>query len=218
MTGRPILFSAPMVRALLNGTKTQTRRLVKGLDLHAPRITSFVETVGWWKPRAASTALEQQFITTWPEAQRCPYGVPGDTLWVKETHRFDCAYDHLKPTAIPSAAAVFYGADNGKVGDGFPGKTRVSLHMQRRFSRITLRSTDVRVERLNEISADDADAECFGGDYPENVLPELFPRRDDGWGHLSLPECYARLWEHINGPGSWALNPWVWAINFERVS
>lgn len=211
MTGRPILFSAPMVRALLDGTKTQTRRIVKGLVFDAEQV----------RPGPDDRPAERYFVRGADvQVQRiaCPYGVPGDTLWVKETHRFDCAYDHLKPSRMPSSAAVFYSADDGKVGDGFPGRTRVSLHMQRRFSRITLRITDVRAERLNEISADDADAECFGGDYPENVLPELFPRRDDGWGHLSLPECYARLWEHINGPGSWALNPWVWAINFERVS
>lgn len=188
MRERPILFSAPMVLALLEGRKTQTRRVVK------PQTTAWtwVTAEGMERTRA-----------------RCPYGQPGDALWVKETF-----LPWINRDNTLSHVAAFR-ADGYELEAG--ERWRPSIHMPRRFSRLTLRITDVRVERLNEISEADADAECFGGDFPENVLPELFPRRDGGWGHLSLPECYARLWEHINGPGSWAANPWVWVVTFERV-
>lgn len=200
MTDRPILFSAPMVRALLAGTKTQTRRVVKpqptGLLGQLPADSARPEK--WWFSGGPPPFASFE--------RACPYGVPGDRLWVRETWRPVHSGD-------PSQGAQ-YRADKPDVWNDVT-RWRPAIHMFRWASRLTLTITDVRVERLNDISEADADAECFGGDFPERVLPEVFPAREGGWGHLSIVECYARLWEHINGPGSWAANPWVWAVSFE---
>ncbi len=225
-----------MVRALLAGTKTQTRRTLKP---QPPAECSIHYMLGneSWLPADDRAPLRHHweawggplFHARPPKALaggftvRCPYGVPGDALWVKETHRFDFAYDHLKPTEMPGSAAVFYSADDGKVGDGFPGKTRVSLHMQRRFSRLTLRVTEMRVERLNDISEADALAEgityrAVDSGYPGAPLQDAYffgGGNDDG--NTSAVGAYRALWEIINGPGSWAANPWVWAVTFQRV-
>jgi len=220
---RPILFSAPMVRALLVGSKTQTRRIVKFVQCAAPCNCDH--------PRWHSAVPNDWHCGTCGAGVRigadcrglvCPYGGPGDTLWVREAWQSDVAHAYTKPSLIPPGERFFFQADGGSMGTTELSVCgtgwRPSIHMPRWASRITLKITDVRVERLNEISAEDADAECFGGDFPENVLPELFPMREGGWGHLSLPECYARLWEHINGPGSWEANPWVWAVSFEVIT
>jgi hypothetical protein len=222
MAERPILFSAPMVRALLAGTKTQTRRIVKPQPDSVKRLGPFGAPVPY---RLAPPPTDMPTATL-EKPIRCPYGVPGDVLWVRENVAADringggvCLYYPADKASVRTVETNLwerlhhYDEKRRRLGSEVP-----SIHMPRWASRITLRITDVRVERLNDISADDADAECFGGDFPENVLPELFPKREGGWGHLSLPECYARLWEHINGPGSWGENPWIWALTFERVA
>lgn len=86
--------------------------------------------------------------------------------------------------------------------------------MPRHASRLTLIVTDVRVERLQDISEADADAECFGGNYPGDVLPEVFHGDREQYGHLSMAQCYGRLWNHINGAGAWEENPWIVAYTF----
>ena len=210
---RPILFSSSMVRALLAGTKTQTRRVVKGVPFwdHYGRDIMDWDLSGIHQCEDDLVGTDRWALDVQTEVDdnsrriiRCPYGMPGDRLWVREAHAID-------------GERVFYRAGHEEAearGPRVDVRWRPSIHMPRWASRITLKITDVRVERLQEISAEDADAECFGGDFPENVLPEVFPRREGGWGHLSLPECYGRLWEHINGAGSWAANPWVWAVSF----
>lgn len=192
MKARPILFSGAMVRALLAGTKTQTRRIVKGVPLD-------------WLDDAGFTPA---FVAD-PDNGLCPYGVPGDLLWVKE--RLARSPDLW--TYVADGTEVGWPARGvlaGKRLDYAP-----SIHMPKVASRLTLRITEVRIERLQDISEADADAECFGGGFPDVVLPEVFGPRESGWGHLSIPECYGRLWEHINGVGSWDANPWVWAVSFE---
>lgn len=173
MTERPILFSAPMVRALLAGSKTQTRRLVKfqGKDL-------------------------ETFLGLKNQAACCPYGQPGDRLWVRETFSDDwCEYGH----------PVQYRADGELDSDMFDAgvKWRPSIHMPRLASRITLEVTGVRVEQLQDISRGEAMAE--GCPFP-NMSHGDDPRR---W--------YADLWEQINGDGSWEANPWVWVVEFKKI-
>jgi len=113
----------------------------------------------------------------------------------------------VKPSLVRSSAPVWYAAD-GRADEGW-GKTRVSIHMPRWASRLTLKITDVRVERLQDISEADAKAEG---------APQLWTTGDGDFyedtrgNHLT---GYAGVWEHINGPGSWAANPWVWAVSFE---
>lgn len=199
MRERGILFSAPMVRALLAGTKTQTRRIVK------PPIGG----INWGK--------------------RCPYGQPGDRLWVREKWApvTATAYrmsDGVQQTVNPNDedTAAIYAAGWDRSG---PGRWRPSIHMPRWASRITLEVTGVRVERLQEISPADA---CAEGAAEILDRPHADPLRsaaydkfgvtlNDGERYAGSVAAYAALWESINGPGSWDANPWVWVVEFKRV-
>jgi len=191
VSNRPILFSAPMVRALLAGTKTQTRRVVK------PQPVMRDGEPEW--PADAKRPRGRGF-------EDCPYGAPGDRLWVRETWN-----------TFEGWAGYFYAADNHSFGIGADDdpdhipehavRWRPSIHMPRAASRITLEITAVRVERLQDISEADAIAE--GAD------PLLVP--PDG-GSAPHVEGYRTLWEYINGAGSWDLNPWVWVVEFRRVT
>jgi hypothetical protein len=202
---RPILFSGPMVRALLSGAKTQTRRVVRLPD------DAFTDVVRDFDPDARSYFW--RFSASMDGACQthdveCPYGKPGDRLFVKETFAADvpgCEFqdgwsyraDHIDPR-----------------GDGpaNPMRWRPSIHMPRRASRITLEITGVRVERVQEIGEEDAIAEGVGPGYVPNAMGST-----TCVGHRPM---FARLWDQINGkrPGcSWNDNPWVWAISFRRV-
>ena len=194
MKSRPILFSAPMVRALLAGTKTQTRRIVKPTKV--PYGHWGVETRGarheltHWDNDTAETSL----LT-------CPHGEPGDQLWVRETwaegiHQM-ADVDHWA-----------YAADHFGVQQRLGERWKPSIHMPRAASRITLEITEVRVERLGDIS--EADAWAEGIDQAE-VLSM-------GCTYGASVAAYSALWERINGPGSWDLNPWVWALDFRRIT
>ncbi len=199
---RPILFSAPMVRAILAGTKTQTRRMVKGIPL-------------LWLSQ--SVGFTPEFVAL-PDNDACPYGEPGDRLWVRETFYHEPAdYVREASVSIPSRPAItVYRADGGFDADQFDAgcKWQPSIHMPRNLSRITLEITGVRVERLQDISEADARAEGivhstrFGGYHTE----------DGRHFHAADPrQSYASLWEQINGPGSWDANPWVWVLEFRRL-
>lgn len=226
MKERPILFSGPMVRAILAGTKTQTRRVapIASLDIrHHDR-----EIVTWGvkfsKPVKGAISSHSGGKLTEDQARNvigsmfCPYGAPGDRLWVRETWG-DCTpgADALSGTHYDTP---WYRADadsHGLLGHDGVGpvyvediKWRPSIHMPRWASRITLEITAVRVERLQDISAEDAMAE--GVEIWRNA--ETFK---------GLAACSAHhyefedMWTHINGPGSWDANPWVWVIEFRRV-
>ena len=204
MNERPILFSAPMVRALLANTKTQTRRIFKPdrmtwdangrYTTHAMRGGELSITgSGPFKP------------SSW--LHYCPYGQPGgDRLYVRETWAAPHAYDHLPPRLIPQDARIHYAATEDRGGLLW----RPSIHMPRWASRITLEITGVRVERLQEIDIADAQAEGVS-DTGAFIL--------DGEGNEQggpIAE-YAVLWDQINGPGIWEENPWVWVVKFNRV-
>lgn len=181
MKERPILFSAPMVRAIFSGTKTQTRRVFKA------------KNGGVWPNKNDIPGMLQIL-------RECPYGQPGDRLWVRETW----AQARAARRDEPIRDAIAYAADRESMADrfGIPDRRwRSSIHMPRWASRILLEIVAVRVERLKDISIDDAIAEGVGirCDSPMAVME------------------YSLLWESINGPGSWDANPWVWVIEFQRV-
>ena len=183
---RPILFSAPMVRALLKGSKTQTRRAAK------PQSAILTDEM-------ARSLGVQPPATENPAVIPCPYGYPGDRLWVRETWAVQHEYDAAAPSEIGASARWHYAATEDLGGL----RKRPSIFLPRRGSRIWLEITAVRVELLNAISDADAMAEGCSS---------------DGMLHGDcLASVYARLWESINGPGSWAANPWVWVVDFRRV-
>jgi hypothetical protein len=220
MTDRPILFSAPMVRAILAGTKTQTRRVVK--PAHKAWMDQPVtHQLGEWDKRPL------------------PYGKTGDRLWVRETSRAHELTDKEAEAdtfgvierlglEVPPCGldGVVYAADNAfreiensreaserwmkmNAYRGMQGATVPAIHMPRWASRITLEVTGVRVERLQDIS--EADAMAEGVHYS---LLEKIQAGQDRWAR----HAYKKLWESIHGPGSWDLNPWVWVVEFKGVA
>lgn len=215
---RPILFNGDMVRAILNGSKKQTRRLVeipdwvKGdpADYDTADECNEATTIEWLdKGHFADQPSFAAYMTDYPEEGcvpiTCPYGVAGDQLWGRENWRAGFLDEKTKPRDILPSAPIHYEAD-GKPSEycGF-GKLRPSIFMPRWASRITLQITNVRVERLNDISKDDVIAEgCYAGsEQPANTQSAI--------------NTYRSLWESINGDGSWAANPWVWVVEFEVV-
>jgi hypothetical protein len=226
MKERPILMSAPMVRGTLRDIdpKTQTRRIVKPQP--GTGVIPYATTVGGfnWVLEATGHGTGDPFP--------CPYGQPGDRLWVKEKWRAPKSLDNLSPTAIAEKAIdagyakpwapIQYEADEvrrdwNRIDWPEPGKTRVSIHMPRWASRITLEIVNIRVERLQDISETDALAEGV-----ERVEGEDgFKVYAKPWGKilkaLNAGTSYRSLWESLNGPGSWDLNPWVWVVEFKRL-
>ena len=193
---RPIIFSDEMVRAILAGRKTQTRRIVKPFVMKPPPHHKLPTDVC-----SLNADPEFQFRNS------CPYGQPGERLWLRECWRVSSAHDYLPPCEIPSDVDVEYRASNyGK--NIFDGKNRPSIHMPRWASRITLENTGVRIERLQDISAADARAEGIQTPAP-TVTNEQFDH--------DCVVAYRDLWESINGPGSWDANPFVWVVKFRMV-
>jgi len=209
---RPILFSASMVRALLAGTKTQTRRVVKigkcpdtGCQLAPCEI-------------AGERGLDLYRL--------CPYGAPGGRLWVRETWAPHFIYEGVRPSEIKidAGSCLFYKADGGIIGGCTESqrapKWRPAIHMPRAASRITLEITAVRVERLQDISQEDAIAEgvrTMTGPRGNRFEHAFYP--DDYGSAWEFPSnAYASLWDRINGARSWDANPWVWVVGFRRAA
>jgi hypothetical protein len=226
MTDRPILFSAEMVRAILDGRKTQTRRVVKA----QPPPDAWV-TVEHYHPIVIDRHGDMQpgeeiFGAHWNDGEcglRCPYGAPGDQLWVREGFAIQPLLwaDNRGPQPIHYTADQVIGfagkPDQREIEDY---RSKPSIHMPRWASRITLRITDIRVERLQDISEDDARAEgAKAGDWPER--PECDCNEDDCAACSHYPAlhkpAFRHIWNKINGPGAWDENPWVWVVAFERV-
>lgn len=213
MKERPILFSAPMIRALLAGTKTQTRRVLK--QAIGPSLSVGIEDepgvaeLSWlWGDGPGHDVHETV------KKVRCPYGVPGDRLWVREGFSGPHHQDGFPPSLWHPMDDIWYWADgNPAIGDWT--RPRPSIHMPRWASRLTLEVTEVRVERLQDISEADSRAEgitdggCTSCGEPEPCgCPAAAP---------SARDAYCHLWGQINGPDSWAANPWVWAVSFRVI-
>jgi hypothetical protein len=206
-----------MVRALLNGSKTQTRRVVKPQPpavFCEGDVAAITNGTRWAFSRLPERIAHPPGLH---EGILCPYGQPGDRLWVRET------FADLRGTGIehrpdPSGPLNRYafaadhppGSNGDEARKEFGVKWKPSIHMPRAASRITLEITGVRVERLQDISEDDALAE---GCSSTAIVHE---DGEDYTGHYASEE-YQDLWESINGPGSWDANPWVWVVEFKRV-
>jgi hypothetical protein len=215
---RPILFIGPMVRAILDGRKTQTRRVVKLDNAYHEcghhEILEFREQNGKW-----FGLYEYNTVASLV----CPYGQPGDRLWVRETYRKTCDNKSFGCVQYKSDESIrFMICDQNGEGDPIGTKPhkepfqRVdkkgppwipSIHMPRWASRITLEITGVRVERLQDISPTDA---CKEGIFEDGNYCSEPP--------LPYPVAtFKKLWNSINCPDSWDANPWVWVIEFKRV-
>ncbi|HBY7762737.1 hypothetical protein [Klebsiella pneumoniae] len=193
MKERGMIFNAEMVRALLDGRKTQTRRIIKDCTVGRDPISKFIK-------------IGKKFIGCYPEdvpeliRECCPYGVPGDRIWVRETWAEAGAsapdlklYRANYPEHVPS------------IYENVPPAEEIrwtpSIHMPRTASRILLEITGVRVERLRSMSQDDARA--------EGVIAAS--------GSMEAGLAFRELWDSIYGEESWKANPWVWVIEFKRV-
>ena len=205
---RPILFSGPMVRAILDGSKTQTRRVVKGVprteddDLVRLECGHYHPTIidrdGFEEPG------EETFGAWTPDgewATRCPYGQPGDRLWVRETW---CDISGTQPQFA-------YRADPYVSNGDLKGQWRPSIFMPRAACRLTLEITEVRVQRLQDMNATDAIAEGIPsrGIEPPCIASAMMYLHD-----------FEQLWDSINAKRghSWESNPWVWAVTFRPSS
>ncbi|WLP22594.1 hypothetical protein Q8726_03885 [Raoultella ornithinolytica] len=233
MKERGMIFNGEMVRAILDGRKTQTRRPIK------------------WRQTRATEIAEREDGSKWPWSEDtenvcdywhpCPFGNVGDRLWVRETfaclgNEDGCAIDwndNLVKGGGPESARIYRASCEQKPGNyglwsipddafwkphtdemQFEGAWVPSIHMPRWASRITLEITDVRVERLNSISQEDAQAEGLEltGWRPTYSDP-------DSGGEVMTPyDNFAELWSSIYGDESWQANPWVWVIEFKVVN
>jgi hypothetical protein len=225
MTDRPMLFSAPMIRALLEGRKTQTRRIAK-LNGRTPTFggpkgqTADPNCWGWEQDDGEWILLKKDKPSDTGYLDLATTYQPGDRLYVRETWRTDASMDALKPKKIEAScldagyrrpwAPIQYEADGARdnftEGDQKPGKTRTAIHMPRWASRLTLIVEAVKVERLTDIS--DADAQA------EGVEPVL------GTPGVPIDRHYAafmQLWDSLHGEGATYANPWVVAVSFRVV-
>lgn len=235
MTERGMIFNGEMVRAILDGRKTQTRRIM------APQPADDIERCIFPNPEAIGwkSSLRHKHGST--TAHFCPYGKPGDRIWVRETwgvvsheldedgriqpwtpdrpataiHEMPFGNGYYSGHAIYAADGDFTWGDDDGYEDG-RSCWKPSIHMPRAASRIPLEITDVRVERLNTISEKDAAAEgvppagSLLTDYPGTFLT---PKGD----FATAKVAFQRLWESIYGAENWQANPWVWVIEFKRV-
>ncbi|WP_430233915.1 hypothetical protein [Nitrosomonas communis] len=219
---RPILFSAPMVRAILDGRKTQTRRIVH------PRFTDYIKwlhdedspvriTYDQWTNEEGKQMRSEWMLYTseYPEEGVIPirqlFGAPGDRLWVRENsiitpkHWNDGLGCNCKDKeGLPRIVQYLATDPDREVVKDYKLKVTPSIHMPRWASRINLEIINISVERLQDISEEDAIA--------EGCVNSINLR-----GGRFANENYAWLWDEINGKGSWDLNPWVWKIEFKRV-
>ncbi|WP_171884937.1 MULTISPECIES: ASCH domain-containing protein [Serratia] len=221
MKERPVIFNGEMVRAILDGRKTQTRRVMK------PQPEPCYRGGHWWPSNAFKTMLHieeqmQNGAGGWGglAGDACPFGQVGDRLWVRETfaghYLDDDQIQDIKDGRDKAEDLCEYRADYSDDADCVDGWTP-SIHMPRWASRITLEITAVRVERLNDISEEDAKAEGVKPagdmlpDYPDTFLT---PKGD----FATAKVAFQRLWQSIYGEESWSANPWVWVIEFKQVS
>jgi hypothetical protein len=209
-----------MVRAILDGRKTQTRRVIKPQPSH----------VLFKRLHSNIPSLQHLGTVTWVDRKRsrygglfkdlsdgvrdfCSYGKPGDQLWVREAWRTSPNHDCRKPSDIPACSPILHLAGTGlQFPSSFWGRYRHARFMPRWASRITLEITNIRVERVQSISEADAMAEGIV------LMNGRFTFNDGMHESRTAVESYKALWESINGCDSWDANPWVWVIEFKRIT
>jgi hypothetical protein len=198
----PILFSTPMVQALLAGRKTQTRRIIKDIPENTVSMI-YDEASGWWKAKEAGAKNIHNMI-------KCPYGKPGDVLWVRETFTLD-----VDTFLWVYKAGPFIGNQINHWATEPIWKP--SIHMPKDACRIFLEITGIRAEPLHRISPNDAVQEGIKR-YQHHRYPLISYQDYAGKGVFTDPkDSYKSLWEMINGSESWNSNPWVWVLEFKQI-
>jgi hypothetical protein len=229
----PILFSGPMVKAILEGKKIQTRRTKKLEKINKNPDDWFTnkehlffgkdQDACYWK----NLKTEDSFLV------KCPYGKIGERLWVRETFAVQHEFDPYKPSEIPKEKARLHFEATEDLGGLIK---RPSLFMPRSASRITLEITNIRVEQLQEISEEDSKLEgaikqdlITRGEMLEEAIICMVNKievKDDHYDKFiekrdrlngTFKKGFSILWEQINGKGSWKLNPWVWVLEFKKI-
>lgn len=237
MRERPILFSSAMVRAILEGRKTQTRRIVRGKQ---PTWPHYLQAMYGRSPPPdpvdfGERGLWREVGPDYPDDEhdniRCPYGADGDRLWVRET--WGAADQFYQGHDLDEPRTVAYAADKSAMCFGDPRqpkpvpswdiaqwnwervKWKPSIHMSRWMARLLLEVTGVRVERLQDISPDDARAE---GMPPEGPQPAKINGELGSVYYFDPVVAFAHGWNTINGKRApWTSNPWVWVVSFRRL-
>lgn len=209
---RPIIFSTPMVKAILENRKTQTRRIIKPqpkentIRMYAEETIDFSAKTDRWYAEYLDNGRQ------WTDSgtTTCPYGTIGDALWVRETF-YECVNNNDR---------IHYAANRQPIQNTETRtyRKRPSIFMPRSASRITLEITDIRVQRLQEITEEDARAEGIAplDEHKTNILTA------NEWSKERIASLYINqfksLWDSINAKRApWASNPWVWALTFKRV-
>lgn len=196
---QPILLSSPTIRSIFEGRQTQIRRLVK------PQPSSMFTSFGELQD-------DPKFGFGFHDGERywkCPYGRPGDRLWVKETFAFGVS---TKSSLAYKATSEWQDFEGGTPYNESDIEWKPAVYMKRQDSRIFLEITGVRVERLHDISEEDAKAsgiEYISGQWKNYTDPAVVCQRPIA--------SFRTLWESVKGHGSWEKNPWVWVIEFKRI-
>ena len=244
MKERPILFNAQMVKAILEDRKTKTRRVVRIQPPNDEGIYELMRATGGGKKIIDKFHwIKEECILANTPYFSCPYGSVGDRLWVRETWKlvpetacriFNCVCQIINPSN-PHEAVIYKCGLERERGNG---NWRPSIFMPRWASRILLEITDIKVERLQDITEEDAKREGMPDEYP--IAPVYCPNCQGqgtcgavhpvslGYMEIDCPECdtakkkFKNLWDSINGRGkkpgkAWDDNPWVWVVEFRRV-
>lgn len=208
MKQHPILFSTPMVQAILNGQKTITRRIVKGTALE------------WLKPEL----FVPDYVTD-PNNNLCDYGYAGDTLWVRETWTENGLGYYRFKADWPEGKGAFTGKS---VPEKFRNRWKPSIHMPKKACRLHLEITALRIERLHDITEEDAINEGIqwykdpsGSIRYRDYMADASGYGDPSVDYPSVPtpkHSFRTLWISINGKESWEANPWVWVITFKKIT